>query len=85
MTKLGCWLMKTKDLKSYLEIGNQAVIGSMKCKSCNKANSQKVENLKCLINWLQGMTKEFMDEKKINKKIYSLAAKCSHEIMCTSI
>ena len=54
---------------------------SEKCLNC-KANSQKVENLKCLTGRLQGMTKEFMEEKKRHKEICVLASKCSHDMMC---
>ena len=54
---------------------------SEKCLNC-KANSQKVENLKCLTGRLQGMTKEFMEEKKRHKEICVIASKCSHDMMC---
>ena len=51
------------------------------CLNC-KANNQKLENAKCLVSRLQGMTRSFMDDKKRHKEMCDEAAKCCHEMMC---
>ena len=74
-----------KKFKSEVDLNNHMITNhaenSNQCINCS-ANSQKMENMKCLLGRLQGMSKEFMDEKKKHKEICVIASKCSHELPC---